>query len=849
MGWLAALTALPLALGAQPQRTVLTELEPLCVRQGWGQLQKDRSVASQPMRIGERAFTTGLGTHAPSEIVYDLEGAYERFEAWVGVDAAMLSEDKASIVFKVLVDGRELFDSGLMRAATPARRVSVPVAGVRELTLIVGDGGDGRNSDHANWAEAVLLGSNPAAPAKLTPARSAKFSVHAAGLSLQLSQEGTIVGATLAGQRRAVRGETGLVGCTNVGPVVSRKLDGGGLEFTRRLAHAQTGQSATLLERFVPTRDSVRWELEIRGQGDPWSTGIETRWQWPESPDAKFWTTWDDPETEPGPWRSPLEMRPFTDRRFWYGAAHWSERDPDVSYVAWRGHRFVMPLAMVAEGRKDLGFSVVLSPEDTLLEMSLTTRRHNAFVFSRNDNRLSAERPVRLAMDLVAHAADWRAALGWMARRYPEYFNPPNPHAFEFAGLAAYSDWEGELDAAKLKRMGFRVNWKASYDFPYMGMFLPPIPDNEPYPRLVKGNTTSIAQLRDYSSRMRQSGFHVLNYFNVTEFGGNTGTAQDMDPKLAPADQWKNVNNFLYGQIADGILHDLQGRVFASWKGCIVMDAGAPKYRAFVLDQARRHVEKLPASSGICIDRMDWLRCYNFEADDGVTWRGGRPCRALATSWRSLLAEMGPIFHQADKAIFGNASACRLDLMRDMDGIYHEFGHNPGDFNCAALQCVLKPCMVWTPSEKTLQPDPDAYFQQHLQMGAFPTAPLPENDHTITPSAWADRQYLDYGPMFNALAGRKWVLQPHVIESDGALANLFEVPGGYVIPVTFGAARTSVGVRVLGSALAGKKRPVAEVLHPGTDKWVPVSVEKRRNHWALEVPLQRGCALVRLVGQ
>ena len=83
---------------------------------------------------------------------------------------------------------------------------------------------------------------------------------------------------------------------------------------------------------------------------------------------------------------------------------------------------------------------------------------------------------------------------------------------------------------------------------------------------------------------------------------------------------------------------------------------------------------------------------------------------------------------------------------------------NPGDFNAAALQCVLKPCMVWTPSEKTLQPDPDAYFQRHLQMGAFPTAPMPENDHTITPSAWADRQYLDYGPLFNALSGRKWVL-------------------------------------------------------------------------------------------
>ena len=316
-----------------------------------------------------------------------------------------------------------------MRAGTPARRVSVPVAGASELTLVVSDGRDGRRSDNANWAEAVLVGRKPVSPAKVIPTRPAKFKVQAAELTLQLSEEGTIVGATLAGQARAVSGETGLGGCTNVGTVTSRKLARGGLEFTRLVAHAQTGHRATVLERFLPTRDSVRWELEVRGLGGPWSTGIETRWQWPEASDARFWTAWDDPDTQPGAWRNPLEARSFTDRRFWFGAAHWSERNPDVSYVQWRGYRFVMPLAMVAEPQKDLGFSIALSPEDTLLEMSLTTRRRNALVFSRNDNRLSAERPVRFAMDLVVHAADWRAALGWMARRYPEYFNPPNPRA------------------------------------------------------------------------------------------------------------------------------------------------------------------------------------------------------------------------------------------------------------------------------------------------------------------------------------------------------------------------------------------------------------------------------------
>jgi alpha-galactosidase len=38
--------------------------------------------------------------------------------------------------------------------------VSVPLDGVDELTLVVTDAGDGINCDHADWADARLIG-NP----------------------------------------------------------------------------------------------------------------------------------------------------------------------------------------------------------------------------------------------------------------------------------------------------------------------------------------------------------------------------------------------------------------------------------------------------------------------------------------------------------------------------------------------------------------------------------------------------------------------------------------------------------------------------------------------------------------
>ena len=55
-------------------------------------------------------------------------------------------------------------------------------------------------------------------------------------------------------------------------------------------------------------------------------------------------------------------------------------------------------------------------------------------------------------------------------------------------------------------------------------------------------------------------------------------------------------------------------------------------------------------------------------------------------------------------------------------------------------------------------PDPDAYFQRNLYMGAFVTVPFPGNDHTITPDAAIEKYYLDYGMLLNALKGREWLV-------------------------------------------------------------------------------------------
>ncbi|MDD2764870.1 MAG: hypothetical protein PHE83_12955 [Opitutaceae bacterium] len=92
---------------------------------------------------------------------------------------------------------------------------------------------------------------------------------------------------------------------------------------------------------------------------------------------------------------------------------------------------------------------------------------------------------------------------------------------------------------------------------------------------------------------------------------------------------------------------------------------------------------------------------------------------------------------------------------------------------------LRKTALGWTSQEADLRPDPDAFFQRYLYLGVFPMAPFPGNDHSLLPSAWVDRQYLDYGPLLDALRGKKWVLRPHAVEAvnHAAKVNLFQVPG------------------------------------------------------------------------
>jgi hypothetical protein len=594
----------------------------------------------------------------------------------------------------------------------------------------------------------------------------------------------------------------------------------------------------------------LQWDIEIRGNGNPWTVPVETVLQWDRNDSIQFWTSWPNNQVKPyeAEWQDPFETSPLRDLSLVYGGeSHWS------------ANAFALPIATSFIPGSNFGLSFIQSLQDTILGLEMHTSSSGKVSYRHINHRINNENAVHIRHSIVLHEADWRAGMQWMVKNNKTHFLPKVPAASSIAGGGAYSSYEGEIDTTRYKNMAFSINWKASLDFPYMGMFIPPVKsDTQTWVRYKQRGETigdglaSIKRLSSYSEHFKKMGFNTLSYFNVTEFG-NTIVYPYKRKEQSADNFWKDANDFLYNKLFTGILRppsikpDWDERpIFSNWENCVAMDPGDSTYQSFLLDQAKRHLEKIPASSGICIDRMDWLRYYNGNADDKVSFVQQNKTRSLVLSWKELMAKLGPLMHHSNKVIFCNPLYRRIDLMNEIDGFYDEYGNYPNSLNLCAQMAMFKPTIAWTTSKADFKPDPDAYFQHHLYMGAFLTVPFPGNDHTINPDSSIEKFYLDYGPMFNAIKGRQWILTPNVIsvKEGKAKANAFLVNNKVLIPIVHGKEDVVKFTVRLPYDLLHKEKIQLKLLYPGMKEWKKLAVKKYTEEIELEIPLLKGCALL-----
>ncbi|NNM84691.1 MAG: alpha-galactosidase [Phycisphaerales bacterium] len=146
------------AAGAAIRKISIADLDLRYVLQGWGKPQKDRSVGGNPLRIGSKTFSHGLGTHATSAMFIALHKQAQLFSSWVGVDREIGPQRwrHGQVIFEVKVDHKLRAKSPVMKPGDEPYHIAVDLAGAKLLQLFVKPVANDVGADNADWADAVI---------------------------------------------------------------------------------------------------------------------------------------------------------------------------------------------------------------------------------------------------------------------------------------------------------------------------------------------------------------------------------------------------------------------------------------------------------------------------------------------------------------------------------------------------------------------------------------------------------------------------------------------------------------------------------------------------------------------
>jgi hypothetical protein len=116
---------------------------------------RDTTWDGQPLQLGGQGYDRGLGTVPRTLLAYRLDPADKKFQALVGLDER--AGELGSVVFRVLVDGKERSVSPALTRRSDPLFLNVDVSGGKLLILITEFGERGDVQDFADWAEARLV--------------------------------------------------------------------------------------------------------------------------------------------------------------------------------------------------------------------------------------------------------------------------------------------------------------------------------------------------------------------------------------------------------------------------------------------------------------------------------------------------------------------------------------------------------------------------------------------------------------------------------------------------------------------------------------------------------------------
>lgn len=167
LGLVLCVAGVSLATFAETEKRMLDEFDLSGATCGLNRRpQMRRSLLGKPIRLGDKTYARGVGTHAESVMFFKANGKVKAFDAIVGIDREAQEYPESwctrknwgCVSFRVYADGKKVADSGVLKEQDKPVALHADLSGAREIVLECTDGGHwaGYLMGHGDWADAAF---------------------------------------------------------------------------------------------------------------------------------------------------------------------------------------------------------------------------------------------------------------------------------------------------------------------------------------------------------------------------------------------------------------------------------------------------------------------------------------------------------------------------------------------------------------------------------------------------------------------------------------------------------------------------------------------------------------------
>lgn len=139
----------------------VSNLTPIASAQDYATRQKDMPseayrgfTAWQPLSVQYYFYHKGIGTHAKSYNIYDINKQFSQLTTDYGI--ATTASDRGTGIFEIYGDDKLLFRSEKMGRFDLPKHAQIDLTNIQKLSLVTSDAGDGINDDHTVWLNTKL---------------------------------------------------------------------------------------------------------------------------------------------------------------------------------------------------------------------------------------------------------------------------------------------------------------------------------------------------------------------------------------------------------------------------------------------------------------------------------------------------------------------------------------------------------------------------------------------------------------------------------------------------------------------------------------------------------------------